>query len=89
MPFAAIVANSRSYGNDTILDYSDNNTPELSKDDRHKEHHDNDIHRTVNLDDVVVSANKSVVKRKDAPVVVNPETASNIQSMKLPISPVI
>ena len=60
MAFAAIVANSRSYGNDTILDYSDNNTPELSKDDRHKEHHDNDIHHTVNLDDVVVSANKSV-----------------------------
>ena len=84
MAFAAIVANSRSYGNDTILDYSDNNTPELSKDDRHKEHHDNDIHRTVNLDDVVVSANKSVVKRKDAPVVVNVISARLLEQVNAP-----
>ena len=39
---------------------------------------DDPPHRTVNLDEVVVSANKSVVKRKDAPVVVNVLNSSQI-----------
>ena len=33
--------------------------------------HEYDIFKTVGLDEVVVSANKNTVKRKDAPVVVN------------------
>lgn len=46
--------------------------------------HDHDIHRTVNLDDVVVSANKSVVKRKDAPVVVNVISAKLLEQVNAP-----
>ena len=36
-----------------------------------KHEHEYDIFKTVGLDEVVVSANKNTVKRKDAPVVVN------------------
>lgn len=45
---------------------------------------DDPPHRTVNLDEVVVSANKSVVKRKDAPVVVNVLNSSLLDQLNAP-----
>ena len=58
----------------------DNDDKELS----YKDSHDHDIHRTVNLDDVVVSANKSAMKRKDAPVVVNVISAKLLEQVNAP-----
>lgn len=58
----------------------DNDDKELS----YKDSHDHDIHRTVNLDDVVVSANKSAIKRKDAPVVVNVISAKLLEQVNAP-----
>lgn len=58
----------------------DNDDKELS----YKDSHDHDIHRTVNLDDVVVSANKSTMKRKDAPVVVNVISAKLLEQVNAP-----
>ena len=48
--------------------------PSVENDDVTTEHRindDNDVDKTVQIDEIVVSANKSAVKRKDAPVVVS------------------
>ena len=48
--------------------------PSVENDDVTTEHQindDNDVDKTVQIDEIVVSANKSAVKRKDAPVVVS------------------
>ena len=58
----------------------DNDDKELS----YKDSHDHDIHRTVNLDDVVVSANKNTVRRKDAPVVVSVINAKMMEQVNAP-----
>ena len=46
--------------------------------------HEHDIFKTVGLDEVVVSANKNTVKRKDAPVVVNVISARLFEQVNAP-----
>ena len=46
--------------------------------------HEHDIFKTVGLDEVVVSANKNTVKRKDAPVVVNVISARMFEQVNAP-----
>ena len=47
-------------------------------------HDDDDTHATVDIDEVVVSANKSVVSRKDAPVVVNVISSRLLEQLNAP-----
>ena len=49
-----------------------------------KHEHEHDIFKTVGLDEVVVSANKNTVKRKDAPVVVNVISARLFEQVNAP-----
>ena len=45
---------------------------------------DNDISKTVQLDEMVVSANKNTVRRKDAPVVVSVINAKMMEQVNAP-----
>ena len=49
-----------------------------------KHEHEHDIFKTVGLDEVVVSANKNTVKRKDAPIVVNVISARLLEQVNAP-----
>ena len=55
---------------------------DCTHDDEHEDDHD--VHTSVQLEEMVVSANKSLVNRKDAPVVVNLISSKFLEQVNAP-----